>query len=441
MRLPFLSLLLAGTLTAGAQTTTEASLLCPNADDAVERPLFKTLPGKTPYRIPAIAVNRRGTLIAVSDYRPCGGDIGFGKVDLRYRLSDNNGATWSRELVLAEGDGVNGSKTCGYGDAAIVSDRSSDEAVVVCVTGNTVYGHGTTKRSNPNRVAVLHSRDGGHTWGRPVDVTEQIYSLFDKSNLGPVDAMFFGSGRICQSQLVKVGRYYRLYAALCARPGGNRVVYSDDLGRTWHALGDIHTSPAPTGDEPKVEELPDGSVVLSSRISGGRLFNIFHYLSHQNATGAWEATPSLSQNEEGGLKALQNSTNGEILFVDAIDNANRRKVRLALQSVPLGPGRANVGIYYKALPSNQRNAPVWKNYTAKDFAKGWSGPLQVSPIGSAYSTMVQQTDGRIAFFYEEETYGKGACYTNMYVPLTLERITDGKFSALHTQLPPKAKRR
>ena len=55
--------------------------------------------------------------------------------------------------------------------------------------------------------------------------------------------------------------------------------------------------------------------------------------------------------------------------------------------------------------------------------------------------MVQQTDGRIAFFYEEETYGKGACYTNMYVPLTLERITDGKFSALRTQLPPKAKRR
>jgi BNR domain protein len=182
-------------------------------------------------------------------------------------------------------------------------------------------------------------------------------------------------------------------------------------------------------------------VVLSSRISGGRLFNIFHYLSHQNATGAWEATPALSQKEEGGLKALQNSTNGEILFVDAIDNANHRKVRLALQSVPLGPGRANVGIYYKALPSNQRNAPVWKNYTAKDFAKGWSGPLKVSPIGSAYSTMVQQTDGRIAFFYEEETYGKGACYTNMYVPLTLERITDGKFSALHTQLPPKAKRR
>ena len=54
MRLPFLSLLLAGTLTVGAQTTTEAQLLRPTADDAVERPLFKTLPGKTPYRIPPL---------------------------------------------------------------------------------------------------------------------------------------------------------------------------------------------------------------------------------------------------------------------------------------------------------------------------------------------------------------------------------------------------
>ena len=105
-----------------------------------------------------------------------------------------------------------------------------------------------------------------------------------------------------------MGHYYRLYAALCARPGGNRVVYSDDLGRTWQALGDIHTSPAPNGDEPKVEELPNGDVLLSSRVSGGRLFNIFHYLSERNATGAWEQQPVLSQKENGGIKALQNST-------------------------------------------------------------------------------------------------------------------------------------
>lgn len=440
MRLHFLSLLLAGTLAAGAQknnTPTRPSVV---ANDAVERPLFKTYPGKIPFRIPAIAVNRRGELIAVSDYRPCGADIGFGRVDLRYRISDDNGATWSPQYVMAQGDGEKGSKTCGYGDAAIVADRTGDEAVVMCVTGNTVYWHKTTTRQNPNRVAVLHSSDGGHSWNKPADVTEQIYSLFDKSDLGSVDALFFGSGRICQSHRIRVGKYYRVYAALCARPGGNRVVYSDDLGRTWHALGDIHTSPAPKGDEPKVEELPDGSVVLSSRVGGGRFFNIFRYISEHNAAGTWEKEPVYSADRAGGIAVKQNSTNGEILCVDATENATGRRVRLVLQSVPLGPGRANVGIFYKELPGWKPSAAEWKTYTAKDFAAGWSKPFQVSELNGAYSTMVQQSDGRIAFFYEEETYGKDADYTNMYVPLTIERITDGKYRAVKSQAPRKAAR-
>ena len=48
------------------------------------------------------------------------------------------------------------------------------EVVVVCVTGNTVYGHATTTRQNPNRVAVIHSTDGGRTWSHPAEITESI---------------------------------------------------------------------------------------------------------------------------------------------------------------------------------------------------------------------------------------------------------------------------
>lgn len=394
---------------------------------ALEQPLFATHKDMVPYRIPAIAVTPKGTLIAVSDYRPCGGDIGYGRVDLRYRLSDDNGHTWSPQYVMAQGDGIDGSRKCGYGDAAIVADHNSNEVVVVCVTGHTVYGSASTTRQNPNRVAVLHSTDGGRTWSHPAEITEAVYSLFDQSKLGPVASLFFGSGRICQSRSIKVGKYYRLYAALCARPGGNRVVYSDDFGRNWHALGTIDSSPAAQGDEPKVEELPNGDVVLSSRAYGGRLFNVFHYLSHKNATGTWETEAVHSGNVAGGVKAEKNSTNGEILIIEALDKATGKKVPLALQSVPLGPGRANVGVYYKAL----RSADDYAN--AKDFAKGWSGPFQVSTIGSAYSTMVQQRDGRIAFFYEEETYGDGLCYTNMYRPLTLEQITGGQFAPTSTK--------
>ena len=172
-----------------ADTTLRYAPEVASTNTAIEQPLFPTLANMVPYRIPAIAVTPKGRLIAVSDYRPCGADIGFGRVDLRYRLSNDNGGTWTPQYVLTQGDGVQGSRKCGYGDAAIVADRKSNEVVVVCVTGNTVYGHTTTTRQNPNRVAVIHSTDGGRTWSHPAEITESIYGLFDQSQLGPVQSL------------------------------------------------------------------------------------------------------------------------------------------------------------------------------------------------------------------------------------------------------------
>lgn len=424
MKKTLLSLILACVATSTfAQNDAQATAQPQNprlCTETVEQPLFKTRQGQIPYRIPAIATAKNGNLIAVSDYRHCGADIGFGRVDLHYRISDNNGHNWSKELTMVEGDGIEGSTRCGYGDCAIVADAKSNEVLVVCVTGNTVYGHSTTTRQNPNRVAVLRSYDNGVTWNAPEEITEDIYSLFDKSALGPVQSLFFGSGRICQSHKIKMGKYYRIYAALCARPGGNRVVYSDDFGHTWKALGNIDKSPAPQGDEPKIEELPSGDVLLSSRAWGGRHYNIFNYISRRKATGIWQEVAA-SWEQEGGVVAKQNSCNGEILIIDAINHATGKVVPLALQSVPLGPGRANVGIYFKALESKY-------NYqTPVNFATSWSGPYQVSTINSAYSTMCLQADGRIGFFYEEETYGPNTAYTEMYIPLSLEQITSGAY--------------
>lgn len=405
------------------------------ASETAPEILFSTATSQYPYRIPAIATTRSGRLIAVSDYRICGGDIGFGRVDLHFRTSEDNGATWSIEQTLVEGDGEKGSVRCGYGDAAIVADATSDTVVVMCVTGNTVYGWNTTTRQNPNRVARIYSPDGGLTWSAPEEITEQVYSLFDESQLGPVQSLFFGSGRICQSKQVKVGKHYRLYAALCARPGGNRVVYSDDLGRTWHALGTIHESPAPKGDEPKCEELPDGRVVLSSRAWGGRHFNLFTYSTKPSrkhpAEGTWGKV--IASNEvEGGIVAKENACNGEILILPARRAADGKKVMLALHSVPLGPGRANVGIYFKELGSMGSRCSKGSKGSkgcigcAKCFASGWTLGLQVSEQSSAYSTMITQRDGRIAFFWEEGPTG----YEMAYRPLSLTEITNNLYRPL-----------
>ncbi|MBR6493891.1 MAG: exo-alpha-sialidase, partial [Prevotella sp.] len=188
-------------------------MLCPFAIHAQTQRLFETVEGKIPYRIPAIATTKDGTLIAVSDYRHCHSDIGYGPVDLHYRLSHDNGATWGEERILAKGtadeNDVKNPRTAwryAFGDCAIVADRESQEVAVLCVGGKTVYHR--ARRQNPNRVVVFRSHDGGQTWDKGREITEQIYGLFDQRENGPINSLFVGSGKIHQSRYVKIGKFY-----------------------------------------------------------------------------------------------------------------------------------------------------------------------------------------------------------------------------------------
>ena len=99
---------------------------------------------------------------------------------------------------------------------------------------------------------------------------------------------------------------------------------------------------------------------------------------------------------------------------------------LLFQSIPLGPQRANVGIYYKELASE-----IEDYISPYELARDWDGVLQISTLNSAYSTMIWQKDNNLGFFYEEETYGVSAHsyggYNMVYESLSLEEITDGKY--------------
>lgn len=366
-----------------------------------------------PYRIPAIATAKNGDVIALSDHRPCGNDIGYGLVNILMRVSKDNGATWSAvdTVLLGSGKGPD----TGYGDACLVADRERNELLLVCVSGDTPYWQSRT--NHPQRIvcthATLDAKSGKWVWNKqPVDLTKQVY----EDLLGNrINGLFMGSGRICQSKMVKVGKYYRVYGALCTH-GGNFVIYSDDFGYNWKILGSATESCAPKGDEPKCEELPDGSVLLSSRKAKGRYFNVFHYTDVATAQGSWEK-PVETDLALGGITNFGSPTDGEILIVDAVSKSGR-KTKLALQSVPAGPGRTNVTIYWKEL----RVADDYN--TAENFASYWPGRYQVSDKGSAYSTMTLQHDGNIGFFYEEEPQW----YQMVYKNLSISEITGGEYT-------------
>lgn len=386
-----------------------------------EHVLFQTpVSDSIPYRIPTIAKMYNGDILALTDYRLCSMDIGYGRVDIHGRISSNGGRAWGEEFVLIEGSGVSGATDCGFGDAAMVADRESGDVLVIMVCGETVYWHETTTRQNPNRIAVLRSSDNGRTWSQWEEITESVYTLFDDSVHGCVQSCFVGSGKILQSKQIKVGSHYRIYAALCARPNGNRVIYSDDFGRTWHALGGPDALPVPHGDEPKCEELPDGRVVISSRAWGGRYFNIYEYSDIASGAGSWGEAAG-SGKKVNGCASLENACNGELLIVPAVRKEDRKKVHLALQSVPLGPQRVNVGIYYKELPEDI------PSITPESFAANWEKPYQVSDTTSAYSTMLLLKNGNIAFYYEESLTLNGRGYDMVYKEIPLEILTSGRY--------------
>lgn len=395
-----------------------------------------------PYRIPGITTASNGRLITTAARLVCGTDPGFGQVDVVCRTSDDHGKTWSDMMEVAVGNGITSATQnffeTAFGDPAIVADRTSSEVLIMAVAGCTVYGNKNTTRQNPNMIATIHSTDYGNTWAKPVNVTEDIYSLFDAGN--PMQSAFVGGGKIFQSRMVKKDKYYRIYAALCARPNGNRVVYSDDFGRTWHALGGASALPAPAGDEPKCEELPDGRIVLSSRVRGGRIYNIYTYTNTLTGEGSWGKSEKCTFTGSG-LKPGNNATNGEILVLPVVRNSDNKEMYLALQSLPTGDRRINVGIFYKELTE------VYDMDCVANFANAWDGFFQVSDTSSAYSSMDLQADDRIGFIYEESfTFfkkvdnlvstsfpnGEGqhnydGC-DNMYVAFQLEDITGGAYS-------------
>ena len=385
-----------------------------------------------PYRIPAIAALPDGRLICVADYRYSRQDIGVkkgGRIDLHLRISEDNGRSWGKPFPLVEGKGAESADfmNVGYGDPCIVADRGGKRVLVMSCAGDVAYMRG--QRDLHQCIARFYSEDGGRSWSSPTDIAEPIYSLFDNGKYGPARSMFIASGRVVQSRYVKAGRYYRLYCAVLQTVANgewmNFVLYSDDFGSSWSVLGGVDNAPILKGaDEAKVEELPNGNLLISSRTNNeGRNFNIFTFSNLKRAEGQW-GEMAHSSKHNGGVHSDRNACNGEVMVVPVVRRSDNREMYLLLQSLPLGPYRKNVGIYYKGLESSADIS------SPERIAQNWEGVFNASSQTSAYSTMAWQSNNTLGFLLEEhELYtNDGGGYSIVYDNYTIEQITEGRYS-------------
>ena len=378
------------------------------------------------YRIPAIVQLADGRLLAIGDDRH-GSDIDIGGnwgIDIVGKFSDDGGKTWGQPIMIADGDGLRQGFHDSHGDAAAVVDREPGNVLIMCASGK--QGFLSSTLQEPLCVGRYVGDRSGTVW-KEDEVTADIYGIF--SACPEVNGLFFSSGRICQSTSIKQGSHYRIYSAVDGPwTVGCLVLYSDDFGMSWHALGGPAARPtvAPFGDEAKVEELPDGNVLLSCRskqtATSGRLFNIYNY-----TTGKW-GEMAVSNDPELGTYSEDCSCNGELLIVPVVRTSDKRQMHLALQSVPRGKGRQCVSIYYKPLlDASDYDEP-------SDFSWGWKC-YQVTEEYSAYSTMIATAGGDIAFFYEDCNDNRSTtAYDLLFQLLPIETITNGRYTAITPSL-------
>lgn len=330
------------------------------------------------YRIPAILTLEDGSILTVTDKRKFhSGDLP-GDIDIISRRSTDGGATWSAPAIVALGTGTGK----GFGDACIMQAKSG-KIVALFVGGNQFQG---STAANPIRSYMSTSTDNGLSWTAPRDLTNDLYG----SNCAdPVrklwNGSFFGSGRGLTM------RNGRLMAVMTIKPASgnyrNHAIYSDDEGATWK----ISNEAIDGGDEAKVVELDNNDILMSSRVSGNRLW-----------------TKSTDKGINWGPKNNWSQINGNACDADIIRYTSTKdgynKSRL-LHTLPNA--------------SDRRNLTMWISY---DEGTSWSTKKTLCPGTSAYSSITILPDGTIGVYFEED--GSSA-YTMTFINFSLAWLTNG----------------
>lgn len=350
------------------------------------------------WRIPAMVVlhhqqgenaSKNGRVVTMADNRFDHNTDLPSHIDVYERHSDDNGATWSthKMVVGTEADHALVGGGHGFGDVSLV-ECASGKIVAIMVGGPGYFG---STPSNPIVPTIITSTDGGDTWSTPRTLTDELYKTTYKE--GAVQGSFAGSGRGLMLQRQKNEQLNgRIMFAMSHRfvVNGNRsvqeyIIYSDDEGDTWK----FSTQSAYNGgDESKLVELADGTVMISVRQSGQRGYNT------STDGGVTWGTQAKWADIDG------NACNGDILYVNK---------HVMLHSYPNNGSRKNVTI--KA---------------SFDGGKSWSNPYVVCAPSSCYSTMDVTKDGDIAIFYEDNACSTG--FVLNYVVLPTSFIYEGNLS-------------
>ncbi len=189
--------------------------------------------GTHTYRIPALVVTARGTILAFCEARHDNARD-HGNIDLVVRRSEDGGRTFDSTITIWN----DGERT--IGNPCPVVDRAT----------GTIWLPFT--RDNDD-VFVTHSTDDGKTWAKPTAITPEVKRPgWTWYATGPGYGVQLSSGRLIIPSDHRVGDETFSHS---------HVIYSDDSGKTWK-LGGISELKT---NECTAVELADGRLCLNMR--------------------------------------------------------------------------------------------------------------------------------------------------------------------------------
>ena len=295
------------------------------------------------YRIPALIVTPKGTLLAFSEGRKNSGNDA-GDIDVLLRRSFDRGKTWSPVQKVADsGDDTIGNPTP-------VIERKTG-TIFLLLTGNPgTATEGQITEAAPGAVRtvwITRSTDDGVSWTAPVDITAEVKRPdWTWYATGPGNGIQLRSGRL---------------VIPCDHNGHSHVIYSDDRGASWN-IGGIAEDKT---NESAVAERKDGSLLLNMRSYHGK---------HRRA---------IQRSRDRGL------TWSPLVFDEAL-------IEPVCQAslISIGHGRL--------LFSNPA-APTRSHLTvrlSKDGGVSWNASRLLYEGPSAYSSLAKLSRGTIGLLYE-----------------------------------------
>lgn len=299
------------------------------------------------YRIPALIVTKRGTILAFAEARK-NSRSDHGDVDLAMRRSTDGGRTWNAMQIIAD----DAEHTIGN-PCPVIERNSGTIWLPFCRDNKTIF--------------IMHSHDDAKTWSKPVEITKHAMNpAWHWVGTGPGHGIQLKSGRLlipCWADATpKLGEVQLSYA-----------FYSDDAGKTWECGDPLDRN---ASDECEAVELADGRLYLTARSRQGKRQR--GYAFSKDGGNSWSGV-------KYDPRLPEPSCQGSVIRM----NLPKKK----------GKGRILL-----ATPANPKGRTHMTVHMSTDECQSWAVSKLVHAGSSAYSDLAVTKSGEVLLLYEADRY-------------------------------------